>query len=292
MACTDNTINNPSIANSRSTELADYTTEKLTLAPSFIDMGNISDKAAILLKDLVADNNSQINLILDRYELFLDRAVELSDSDKQVAYANFIKDIYAQLTSLAVTTALDVEKTNKQLVLESKKVEAAYNETQARIQLIREQTYKEIAETAAVDTKVAIDKEVTVKKAQTEIDMACEQIEHLKKQELELKAKIQRQWGYTIGSDGSLNNDTANTSIYHEQIKGFMVTHLKDLIKTFNDRAALMQNAKVPPTAGENTFVAELTNAVKRIALDREGFGSIQDSNSQILNVADFTGFS
>jgi hypothetical protein len=65
---------------------------------------------------------------------------------------------------------------------------------------------------------------------------------------------------------GTLESDPVNTTspgIVDQQIKGYDIVNLKDLLKTADERAALLSNAKIAETAGELSFREALVNGIK-----------------------------
>lgn len=55
------------------------------------------------------------------------------------------------------------------------------------------------------------------------------------------------------------------------------MVNLKDVLKTADERAALMQNAKVPETSGEKLLRKELIEAITGAVVTTDGSGNITD---------------
>ncbi len=55
---------------------------------------------------------------MDKFETYIDNT-EVDDIQKQAAYAQFLKDVYSDINKQALSSALDLLKSNAQLSFET-----------------------------------------------------------------------------------------------------------------------------------------------------------------------------
>jgi len=248
---------------------------------------------------------------------YLDNSDTLSDNQKASAYSEFLTNSYKEINSQAMTTAMDLLKSNEQLKLEKYKTEAEYNAARAGID-------KTAAETALIDkNRLLADKNLAI----AEKELAIKEL-----QAVETRAKLKKQYGvvetstqqigdgtssykaYTDGiwykirtsdnafvkADGTITTtpnvdgvpaiitgsvttsevleDTTKPGAIDKQILGYDLVNIKDIIKTMDQKAALMQNAKQPENGAEKKLRMQLIGLATNTDMTNAGF----DTNGNI----------
>ena len=257
-----------------------------------------TELADSILQSMVTQTGGAFETVMDKFETYLDQT-ETDEVQKQGAYAQFMKDVYNDINKQALTSAMDLLKSNAQLSYEKWKVEADYNAALAGIAKAQE----ELGLVALTNSKMTKENELLEKqKAMTDAQL------------LEQRAKLKKQYGvletmtYTLGdgastykqfTDGiwykinvdgayvtaanettttpntngvpatitamSMTTDVVNTvtpGAIDKQIAGYDYVNYKDVLKTMDERAALMQNAKVAENANEKMARLALIKAL------------------------------
>lgn len=268
------------------------------IAEEQISQVAFTELADSILQSMVTQTGGAFETVMDKFETYLDQT-ETDEVQKQGAYAQFMKDVYSDINKQALTSAMDLLKSNAQLSYEKWKVEADYNAALAGIAKAQD----ELALVALTNSKMTKENELLEKqKAMTDAQL------------LEQRAKLKKQYGvletmtYTLGdgtstykqftdgiwykinvdgayvtsanvvtatpnTDGvpatitsmSMTTDVVNTvtpGAIDKQILGYDYVNYKDVLKTMDERAALMQNAKVPETANEKAARLALIKAL------------------------------
>jgi hypothetical protein len=259
--------------------------QEITILRPQISESEYKDSVISILDTLVNNSASPFNEAIDKFEAYLDNATDLDDTQKQSALAGMLKDTYASLSKLAMQYAMEIHKTNSQLELDTYKVEADYNRAASDI------AYRD-AQTALVSSqKIESDKA---------IDMSEEKISESRLAQAKLKAEIERQWGYTVtpgaiertevtNPDGSVTTTTSygtttitesgKDNVIAKQIRGYDLVTYKDVLKTLDEKAALMQNAKVPESFEDKELRAELIHNIL-LGTDPTGTVKFRDNGS------------
>jgi len=276
--------------------------ELKTITAQTISQVDFTEIADSILDRMVNQAGSAFETVMDKFETYLDQT-GTDEVQKQAAYAQFMKDTYSDINKQALSSAMDLLKTNAQLSYEKWKIESEYNLTNTR-------AAKENEELTLVG--------LTATKMQKENELLELNKLSTNMQILEERAKLKKQYGvleqinYTLG-DGNSNYkqytdglwykindnnefvkengdatttpdsngvvatitsmsmstdviDTATDGAIDKQIKGYDLVNYKDVLKTLDERAALMQNAKVAPTVNENlarnALIQEIANGV------------------------------
>lgn len=223
--------------------------------------------AGDILNNLVSGINSPFNEMMDKFEAYLENNTELDATQKQAAYADMLKTTYSQTNSQALSSAMDLLKSNEQLVLERYNTEAGYNK------ILKDMALAEDQKELLAAQKIGQDKAN---------QLADQKVQESLLTQAKLEAEINKQWGKTVSisytprivetvdgvtteTDSTYSitvGETGLDNVIDKQIKGFDMVNLKDLLKTADERAALMQNAKVPETTAEQQFRAALVNYI------------------------------
>ena len=268
------------------------------IAEEQISQVAFTELADSILQSMVTQTGGAFETVMDKFESYLGQT-ETDEVQKQGAYAQFMKDVYSDINKQALTSAMDLLKSNAQLSYEKWKVEADYNAALAGIAKAQE----ELGLVALTNSKMTKENELLEKqKAMTDAQL------------LEQRAKLKKQYGvletmtyrlgdgtstykqftdgiwYKINVDGayvtaanevtttpntngvpatitsmSMTTDVVNTvtpGAIDKQIAGYDYVNYKDVLKTMDERAALMQNAKVPENANEKMARLALIKAL------------------------------
>jgi hypothetical protein len=265
-----------------------------------------------LIETMVENETSPFNLMLEKYTDTIDSGDggSLDSLQRASAISSFMRETYSDVNKQAMSTALDIMKTNASLALQVYKAETDYNNSRAEIALTQEKVAIEVQNLLISQKNLAIKSK--------ELLIADKKISELEYQILEQRAKIKKQWGVTEASSFTFNDgydyapvmdgdgltkwyrvnasaefidsndvvtaipsefvmgvvdqgnstfgtfisDSLNDSAIDKQIIGYDKVNLKDALKSLDERAALMQNAKVPPVAEELMLRVDLENAI------------------------------
>lgn len=266
-----------------------------------ISTADFTELADNILSSMVTQAGGVFEQVMDKFETYID-STEVDDIQKQAAYAQFLKDVYSDINKQALSSALDLLKSNAQLSFERYKVEADYNAALKSI----EKTNEDIILLGKTATKMDRENEILLVTKATADSQLVEQRAKLKKQYgvqetttivlgdgtsnymqhtdgVWYKVNSSSQFVTTsgtvtttpatngvkavvnsLGMTTTLANTTAPGAI-DKQIAGYDFVNYKDVLKTMDERAALMQNAKVPETANEK---AARLSLIKALATD------------------------
>ena len=226
-----------------------------------IDVNKLKEMSVDLLDALVHGDASPFKDMKEVLDDYLDSAPDLDATQKAGIFADTLKGMYKDINSQVLNTAVQVLKSNGDFELDKYKVQAGYNTSLAGLPKIEE----DVKLTAA-----------TVLKVQKETEILSEDQDIKAAQLLEHRAKLIKQYGMqeTATGSGILVNTTAPGAI-DKQIRGYDVVNLKDALKTADERAALMQNAKVPETTGEKLLRKELMEAITGATITVDASGNI-----------------
>lgn len=265
-----------------------------------IDTIKLSEIAADLLDALVHGDTSPFKDMRNVLEDYLDTAPDLDPAQKAGIFADTLKSAYNDINSQVISAAIDVLKTNSSLELEKYKVEASYNQTLATIpkteeevKLVAEQVLKVRKETELLDKDNALkDAQVIEVRAKLKKQYGVEETTTLQLSDNvgdNFRQGTDAVWYKVDGNDDfeatgggttvtpetngvpavvhsvSIASSLANTvkpGALDKQIRGYDLVNMKDVLKTMDERTALMQNAKIPETAGEKLMRKELLEVI------------------------------
>ena len=193
-----------------------------------------------LLEDFVHGDASPFKDVKSVLEDYLDGAVDLDPTQKAGIFSDWLKSAYSDINKQAMGTALDILKTNSDLEYQRYAVEADYNLKVAQEEKVRAEIDKLISDDANIIKEgLLLDQKLLNDKVAYMIAMA----------------QLQKQYGYGDASlDSALDlamNASTNDGALDKQIAGYDKLNLKDMLKTMDEKAALMQNAKIPETLEE-----------------------------------------
>jgi hypothetical protein len=221
-----------------------------------------------ILETLVHGAMSPFNDMMQKYEDYLDKATDLDVTQRQAAYADMLKSTYSEVSKQAMQYAMDLHKSNSELVIARYNAEASYNRALAEIALAEEQKALVASQVVGSDR---------------ENQLRIEKVAESKLTQAKTLAELKTQWGQnvTLGNsttttmtnpDGSVTAttsyggttiaDSGEDSVVQKQIRGYDVVNYKDVLKTLDERAALMQNAKVREEPWEVHLRAELLHKI------------------------------
>lgn len=289
-----------------------------------------------ILTALTTQNGGVFEDVMDKFQTYLDSDDTIDNVQKQAAYAGFLKDVYSDLNRQALTSAMDLMKSNAQLSYEKYSVEAAYNSMLASVQKSTEEVVLLGKQSAAADKNNALlDQQLLMAKAQLVEQLAKNQKQYgvasgytvtlnsaedkyrtavlnqssgvlefyetnalgdylLSQAEVDLVNAANTAWNaanptdpeypkittYVVGDLTTTDISKAqrfttnevinvgsslvstNQGAIDKQIKGYDYVNYKDVLKTADERAALMQNAKVPETTNEKAARLALIKAL------------------------------
>ena len=286
---------------------------------SSIDFIELADN---ILQSMVTQTGGAFETVMDKFESYLDQT-GVDEIQKQSAYAQFMKDVYSDINRQALTSAMDLLKSNAQLSYEKWKVEADYNFTVAQTEKMTEET----GLVALTNTKMTLENELLEISKLMNKEQLLEQRAKLKKQygvldgyEINLDFTDDKKYAYVVvngigefyrvNAQGEYLMNQAEVTAYNstvpapnplyvygvtttadiakaekavissqvqvgaavvntvtpgaidKQILGYDYVNYKDVLKTMDERAALMQNAKVPETTKEKAARVALIKAL------------------------------
>ena len=203
-----------------------------TVATQNINKTEYTELVGDLLQGVVYGDRSPFQEAIDKFEEYLDNNTDLDAAQKAGAMANFLRDTYSQINQQAMNTALGLMKENADLAYQKYSVEANYNTAKAN------------------QDKINAEVDVVAKQSLNEDkknELYAEQIKVEKVKANAELAKLQKQYGYGDATIDSIGTNTDDGAI-DEQIKAYKTVNYKDILKTMDERVALMQNAKISET--------------------------------------------
>lgn len=234
-----------------------------------IDVVELREIAADLLEELVHGDASPFKDMLEQLETYLDTAPDLDATQKAGIFADTLKSMYKDINGQVLSTGIEVLKANGTFELERYKTEASYNITVAGLPKITEEI-------------IILAKQGTLLDAQ--IVELNQNILNSKGVYLEQMAKLKKQYGYPSANTTTLDLGlSSGVGAIDKQIRGYDMVNLKDTLKTMDERAALMQNAKVPETTGEKLMRKELMEAITGAAITTDGSGNITSVSNIVV---------
>lgn len=212
-----------------------------------INKNDYKDLVSELLEATVHGNNSPLNDMMDRFEAYLDKAVDLDTTQKEASYAELLKSTYSEINRQAMQSALDLLKTNEELKLKRYEVEASYNK-------VLQDTKNALEENAFIATRALKEEEERL--------LMKEKIKESKLAQAQTKTELELQWGKLVNVDTGVLTNATTESIVKKQIRGYDMVNYKDVLKTLDEKASLMQNAKVPESEADKELRAEVIRAI------------------------------
>ena len=251
-----------------------------------------------ILNSMVNQAGSAFETVMDKFETYLDQT-STDEIQKQAAYAQFMKDVYNDINKQALNSAMDILKSNAQLSYEKWKVQADYNATiVATAKLDEEKALVALTATKMTKENEILEKQKTLTDAQileqraklkkqygvmeTTTTTLGDGTSTYKQFTDGLWYKVNVDGDYVTAADEvtttpnidgvqatitsmSMTTDIVNTTTpgaIDKQIKGYDYVNYKDILKTMDERAALMQNAKVPENDNEKMARLALIKAL------------------------------
>ena len=148
-----------------------------------------------LIENSITSESSPFQYMKELLREELDSATDLDSNQRAGIYAGFLKESYSDINKQAMNTALDLLKSNKQLELERYQTEINYNKVLQDIENAAEAKYSILKDNILKDKEAEL---YDLKKAWQEY------------QSLEIRAKLQKQYGVTnsvtmvVGGAGEL----------------------------------------------------------------------------------------
>ena len=297
-------------------------TTTITIAQQQISSIDFIELADNILQSMVTQTGGAFETVMDKFESYLDQT-GVDEIQKQSAYAQFMKDVYSDINRQALTSAMDLLKSNAQLSYEKWKVEADYNFTVAQTEKMTEET----GLVALTNTKMTLENELLEISKLMNKEQLLEQRAKLKKQygvldgyEINLDFTDDKKYAYVVvngigefyrvNAQGEYLMNQAEVTAYNstvpapnplyvygvtttadiakaekavissqvqvgaavvntvtpgaidKQILGYDYVNYKDVLKTMDERAALMQNAKVAESPKEKEARVALIKAL------------------------------
>lgn len=220
----------------------------ITVIPTIeIDKIEFKELVVDLLDDFVHGDASPFKDVKSVLEDYLDGAQDLDATQKAGIFADWLKEAYSDINKQAMSTALDLLKTNSSFELERYAAQSGYN-----LQLAQEEKVR-----AEI---LILGKDDLLK--EKEIDALEQEILNKKVAYMEAMGRVHKQYGYAnAGLNATLDLAMGASTVdgaLDEQVAGYDILHMKDILKTMDEKAALMQNAKIPETLEEKKARVEL----------------------------------
>jgi len=219
-----------------------------------INKGEFSELVVDLLEDFVHGDASPFKDVKSVLEDYLDGATELDANQKAGIFADWLKSSYSDINTKAMDTAVAILKANAGLELDKYSAEGKYN-----LELV--QADKIAAEIAVVDKESA---NKDAERALLEQKLLNEKAAYM----VEM-AKVKKQYGYGAAVvdttlDANMGASSRDGAI-DRQIEGYTRLNYKDMLKTMDEKASLMQNAKIPESLYEKASRMELMFEISRM---------------------------
>lgn len=283
-----------------------------------IDIVKLREVATDLLDAMVHGDTSPFKDMKEVLEDYLAAAPDLDATQRAGIFADALKGMYKDINSQVLSTAVEVLKNNSMFELEKYKTQATYNQFLANIPKTEEETKLVAAQVLKAQKETEILGEDKVIKEAQLIEMRAKLkkqygvVEQVTMQLSDNVGDTFKQFTdgiwYKVNVDGnfvdagglvtttpnvdgvpavvsnlSISSTLENTvkpGALDKQILGYDMVNLKDVLKTMDERTALMQNAKIPETAGEKKMRKELLEAITNATIGL-------DADSNILTVSD-----
>ena len=259
-----------------------------------------------LVKDLVENSisgdTSPFNEIKDMLTEELDNATDIDQNQKVGIFSDFLRDTFMDINKQSMQTAMELLKTNEDLVLKTYKTESDYN-------IALQQAKNMIAEETILITSIEL--------KDRELALMNEKIAESQLKQKETRAMLKKQYGvldtilytttdtnalyaihtdnrwYKVLSDGVWDTDgngnkipmivsgstpisqtlinTDDPGAIDQQIIGYDKVNYKDLLKTYNENLAMLSNAQVAPPPWMIDITKLLTEMITDGKIDIRG---------------------
>ena len=249
----------------------------VTITTPNISKAEFTELVSDLLEDIVHGDVSPLKDATEVFTDYLETSTDLDNTQKAGALSSFLKETYAQINQQVLGTALDLLKTNEQFKLDKYIAEGKYNSELAQQAISAEELLLKAAETAIKER---------------ELDLLETKIDNENAKILEMLAKLKKQYGYgdavlnppsTFNANTDLGTSTDDGAL-DKQITGYDKLNLKDVLKTMDEKAALMQNAKVPETLHEKAARIELIAEISKHDSGTLTYKLVDGSNTYIYS--------
>lgn len=295
----------------------------VTIITPEINKADFKELASDLIDTLVNGDTSPFKDAQGVMTDFLDNADTMSDNQKANAYADFLLSAYKDINTQAMNTAMDLLKSNEQLKLETYKTKASYDSTMASIEKIVADTDVAVVNKRIADKNLEVlEQDRLLKKLQTVesraklkkqygvVENSTQQIgdgtNSYKAFTDGIWYQIRTSDNAFVKADGTITTtpnvdgipaiitgkvttsetleNTVKPGALDKQIRGYDMVNFKDIIKTMDQKAALMQNAKVQEDPNEKILRTKLIGAVTNTQLgNHDGTGF--DANGNLISV-------
>lgn len=220
-----------------------------------INKSKFKDLVLDLIEDFVHGDTAPFKDVKSILEEYLDNAQDLDATQKAGIFSDWLKEAYSDINKQAMGTALDLMKNNASLELEKYGAESGYNlqvaqeeKVRAEIAVLAKEDENKAKEGALLDQKLVNDKVAYM---------------------LEM-ARLKKQYGYgSAALDGALDaaqGTSSDDGALDKQIEGYDFLNMKDILKTMDEKASLMQNAKIPESLEEKKARVELIHAISGLS--------------------------
>ena len=267
----------------------------VTITTPNINKTDYTDLVSDLLENIVHGDTAPFKDAVDVFTDYIETSTNLDATQRAGALSSFLKESYSQINQQAMSAALELLKANEAFKLEKYAAEGKYNNDLAQQAIAAEELKLKAIELAIKEKELALaDRALLAEAAKS----------------LETLAKLKKQYGYgdaalssaqvlvtdengvAPGGDGyittygtsitaSLGTSTDDGAL-DKQIAGYDKLNLKDVLKTMDEKAALMQNAKVPETIHEKAARIELIAEISRFGGSSMSYKLLHDSTTYI----------
>lgn len=282
-----------------------------------VDKILFKELAADILETLVHGDTTPFKDMKETLETYLDGDSELDPAQRAGIYADFLKDAYSTINQQALTSAMTLLKANADYELSTLTVEIDYNTKLASLPKVEAESI--IAQKKIVHTdkeyeiltadKTVKDTQIAEQRAKLKKQYGVTEnvVQVLGDGTSKYKQFTDGIW-YKVNVSGlfvdaldvvtitpnvdgviaeinaisisSTLEDTVKPGALDKQIRGYDMVNIKDALKTCDERAALMQNAKIPETPGDKLLRKELLEAITSATIT-------VDANNNIDTVTD-----
>ena len=254
-------------------------------------------------------------------EDYLDNAPDLDATQKAGIFTATLKDMYKDINSQVLATSLEALKLNSSFELEKYNVEGSYNKALATIVKTEEEVKLVVAQTAKTLKEADVLGEDTAIKAAQVVEIRAKlkkQYGVIEEVVMQLSDDVNDQFRqytdgvwYKVDANGSFIDlldviisdptidgvqavvqttaitstldNTVRPGAIDKQITGYDMVNFKDVLKTLDERTALMQNAKVPETPGEKKMRKELLEVITGATITLDGESNIADVSNILI---------
>jgi len=152
----------------------------ITNNPSTIDDAKFKDLVKELMENSLSGDTSPFNNVKEILNLELEKSPDLDVNQKAGIISDFLRDTFMDLNKQAMTMALDILKTNEELKLKTYATESEYNLSLKK------------GENMVIENSILL-KGLELKAE--ELAIAKEKVLQTKLEQVEIRAKLKKQYG-------------------------------------------------------------------------------------------------